>query len=78
VASDTWEVEVRPNELSDSFQPFHIPALVCMGLLLGEMFDLEPLGAVCADDGVYELLVSAPPLPVHRDGRRAPGPVAIR
>jgi kynurenine formamidase len=78
VASDTWGVEVRPNELSDSFQPFHIPALVYMGLLLGEMFDLEPLAAACADDGVCELLVSAPPLPFTGTAGAPPGPVAIR
>jgi hypothetical protein len=28
VASDTWGVEVRPNELPNSFQPFHIPVMV--------------------------------------------------
>jgi kynurenine formamidase len=78
VASDTWGVEVRPNELPDSFQPFHIPALVYMGLLLGEMFDLEPLAAACADDGVYEAFVSAPPLPFTGTAGAPPGPVATR
>jgi kynurenine formamidase len=43
VAADTWGVEVRPNELPDSFQPFHIPTVVYMGLLLGEMFALDTL-----------------------------------
>jgi kynurenine formamidase len=78
VASDTWGVEVRPNELPDSFQPFHIPALVYMGLLLGEMFDLERLATACADDGVYEMLVSAPPLPITGAAGAQPGPVGIR
>ena len=78
VATDTWGVEVRPNELPDSFQPFHIPALVYMGLLLGEMFDLEGLAAACADDGVYEVFVSAPPLPFTGTAGAPPGPVAIR
>jgi kynurenine formamidase len=78
VASDTWGVEVRPNELPDSFQPFHIPALVYMGLVLGEMFDLERLATACADDGVYEMLVSAPPLPITGTAGAPPGPVAIR
>ncbi len=64
VASDTWGVEVRPNELPDSFQPFHIPTVVYMGLLLGEMFDLEELAADCAADGVWEFLFVAPPLTV--------------
>jgi kynurenine formamidase len=78
VASDTWGVEVRPNELPDSFQPFHIPTVVYMGLLLGEMFNLEELSAACADDGRYEMLVSAPPLPFTGTAGGPPGPVAIR
>jgi kynurenine formamidase len=78
VASDTWGVEVRPNELPDSFQPFHIPTVVYMGLLLGEMFDLEALAAACAEDGRYEMLVSAPPLGFTGTAGAPPGPVAIR
>jgi kynurenine formamidase len=78
VASDTWGVEVRPNELPDSFQPFHIPTVVYMGLLLGEMFDFEELAAACADDGRYEMLVSAPPLGFTGTAGAPPGPVAIR
>jgi len=78
VASDTWGVEVRPNELPDSFQPFHIPTVVYMGLLLGEMFDLEALAAACADDEAYDMLVSAPPLPFPGTAGAPPGPVAIR
>lgn len=78
VASDTWGVEVRPNELPDSFQPFHLATLVYMGLILGEMFDLDRLAGACADDGVYEMLVSAPPLPFTGTAGAPPGPVAIR
>jgi len=77
VASDTWGVEVRPNELPDSFQPFHIPAVVYMGLLLGEMFQLEELAAACADASMYEMFVSAPPLPFTGTAGAPPGPVAI-
>ncbi len=78
VASDTWGLEVRPNELPDSFQPFHIPALVYMGLLIGEMFDLEPIAKACAEDGAYDMLVSAPPLAFTGTAGAPPGPVAIR
>lgn len=63
VATDTWGVEVRPNEIAQ-VQPFHTVALVHMGLALGEIFDLEALGRHCADDGVYEFLFVAPPLPL--------------
>jgi hypothetical protein len=34
------------------------------GLLIGEIFDLEELAADCAQDGGYEFLFVAPPLPV--------------
>jgi kynurenine formamidase len=77
VASDTWGVEVRPNEFPDSFQPFHIPALVYMGLMLGEMFDFEALAQACAEDGRYEMFFSAPPLAVTGSVGGPPGPVAI-
>ncbi|GAA1299283.1 cyclase family protein [Streptomyces javensis] len=63
VASDTWGVEVRPNEI-DHVQPLHSVALVHMGLALGEIFDLEALSAHCADDGVYEFMFVAAPLPL--------------
>jgi kynurenine formamidase len=77
VASDTWGVEVRPNEFPDSFQPFHIPALVYMGLMLGEMFDFERLAEACAEEGRYEVFFSAPPLAVTGSVGGPPGPVAI-
>jgi hypothetical protein len=78
VASDTWGVEVRPNEIEGAFQPFHLPALVYMGVPLGEMFDFEALAAACAEDGVYEMLLSASPLPFVGTAGGPPGPVAIR
>ena len=77
IASDTWGVEVRPNELPGSFQPFHIPALVYMGLLLGEMFDFEELATACAEEGAYEVFVSAPPLAITGSAGAPPGPVAV-
>lgn len=63
IASDTWGVEVRPNEFADAFQPFHQVALPNIGLTLGEMFVLDTLAADCARDGIYEFLLVAAPLP---------------
>lgn len=77
VASDTWGVEVRPNQLPDSFQPFHIVAVVYMGLLLGEMFDFERLAEDCAERSRYELLLAASPLAFTGAAGAPPGPVAI-
>jgi hypothetical protein len=48
IATDTWGAEVRPNELPGSFQPLHLVRVVNMGLLVGEIFDLEALADDCA------------------------------
>jgi kynurenine formamidase len=63
IATDTWGCEVRPNEI-ELFQPLHIVALVHMGIPFGEIWDLQAIGNDCAEDGVYEFLLSAPPLPI--------------
>lgn len=63
IATDTWGCEVRPNEI-DLFQPLHVVALVHMGIPFGEIWDLEAIGRNCAEDGVYEFLLSAPALPI--------------
>jgi len=39
-------------------------AIPHIGLFIGEMWDLEPLAADCAADGVYESWLTAAPLPV--------------
>lgn len=63
IASDTWGVEVRPHEFPDAFQPLHQIVIPNMGLTLGEMFDLDALATDCANDGIYEFLLAAAPLP---------------
>jgi hypothetical protein len=62
-ATDTWGVEVRPNEI-DLFQPLHVVALVHMGLPFGEIWDLGPIGEDCAAGGGYEFMLVAAPLPI--------------
>ncbi len=63
VATDTWGVEVRPNEIG-YFQPLHIVSLVHGGVAFGEMFDLDALAADCAETGVYTFMFVASPLPI--------------
>ncbi|SFP36123.1 MULTISPECIES: cyclase family protein [Actinomadura] len=63
VASDTWGVEVRPNEI-DVMQPLHLVALVHMGMPVGEIWDVDALAADCAADGRYEFMLAAQPLPI--------------
>lgn len=64
IATDTWGIEVLPNETPDIFQPLHIILLVNAGIHIGEMWDTEALAEDCAADGVYEFLVVAPPLTI--------------
>lgn len=63
VASDTWGVEVRPNEITCVNQPWHRVAIPQIGLLVGELFDLETLADDCAADRIYECFLSANPMP---------------
>jgi kynurenine formamidase len=62
ICSDTWGVEVRPNETDQAKQPWHWVVIPAMGLTMGEMFDVSELAADCAVDKVYEFLFSGPPL----------------
>lgn len=62
IATDTWGAEVRPNEIDGSFQPLHLVMIVNMGLFVGEIWYLDELADDCADDGVYEFQLVAPPL----------------
>ena len=78
IATDTWGFEVRPNEFdAPAFQPLHQVVIPNMGLTIGEMWDLEALGAACADSGRYDFLLSAPPLPITGAVGSPINPVAI-
>ena len=78
IATDTWGFEVRPNEFPDAFQPLHQVVIPNMGLLVGEMWDLDGLADDCAADGVYEFLLAAPPLKVTGAVGAPLNPVAVK
>lgn len=78
VATDTWGMEVRPNETDEIFQPLHIVLLVNAGMLIGEIFDFEALAADCATDGVYEYMFVGPPLPFTGAVGSPLNPLAIK
>jgi kynurenine formamidase len=78
VATDTWGVEVIPNETRDCFQPLHMIALRNTGLLFGEIFHLDALAEACADDGDYAFLFTAPPLPITGAVGSPINPLAIK
>ena len=62
ICSDTWGVEVRPNETTEVNQPWHWVVIPAMGLYMGEMFYLKELADDCEADGIYEFFFCGPPL----------------
>lgn len=62
IASDTWGVEVRPNQSDDVYQPWHWVVIPKVGITMGEIFYLKELAEDCAQDRVYEFFFCAPPL----------------
>jgi kynurenine formamidase len=78
ICSDTWGVEVRPNETPEVAQPWHWVVIPAMGLTMGEMFYVKQLAEDCAEDRAYEFLFAGPPL-VITGGTGSPiNPLAIK
>lgn len=78
VATDTWGMEVVPNETENLLHPLHVALLVNAGVLIGEMWQLEQLAAHCAGDGVYEFMLVAAPLAVTGAVGSPLNPIAIK
>ena len=78
LATDSWGMEVRPNETEDVYQPLHLVFIVHMGMWIGEIFDLDPLAEHCASDGRYEFLFCGPPLPFTMAVASPLNPMAIK
>ena len=69
---------MRPNEFDvPSFQPLHQVVIPNMGLTVGELWDLDELAEVCAEQGRYEFLLSAPSLKITGAVGSPINPVAI-
>jgi kynurenine formamidase len=62
ICTDTWGVEVRPNETTEANQPWHWVVIPAMGLCMGEIFYLKELAEDCDQDGIYEFFFCGPPL----------------
>jgi kynurenine formamidase len=81
ICLDTWGCEVRPNESIDSKdvnQPWHWIVIPMIGISMGEIFNLRELAADCAEDGVYEFMFCAPPLPITGAVGSPINPIAIK
>jgi kynurenine formamidase len=78
LATDTWGFEVRPNEFEPAFQPLHQVAIPHLGLLIGEMWDLDALAEDCAVDGVHDFWLTAAPLPITGAVGSPVNPIAVK
>jgi kynurenine formamidase len=78
VGTDTWGFEVQPFEVKEVHIPFHVLAIVYMGLTLGEIFDLEALAEDCSKDERYSFFLSAQPLPFTKGVASPINPIAIK
>ena len=67
-----------PTSSPNAFQPLHQVAIPNMGLLIGEMWDLDALAEDCAGDGVYEFLLAAGPLTVTGAVGAPLNPLAVK
>jgi kynurenine formamidase len=78
ICSDTWGIEVRPNETDDLGQPLHWVTIPAMGVTHGEMFYVKELAEDCAADRVYEFFFAAPPLNITGGTGSPINPLAIK
>jgi len=62
VCTDNPAVESAPGNLEDG--SLHRRLLPLLGIVMGELFDLDALAARCADLHRYDFLFMAAPLPI--------------
>jgi kynurenine formamidase len=78
VASDNWGVEVQPSRTDGARLPLHCVLIRDVGMMLGEIFDLEALAVDCATDGQWDFFFSAPPLRVAKGVGSPASPIAVK
>lgn len=75
---DNPGIGVRPGRDELEFYVVHLLLIRDLGLVLGELFDLEALGAACAADGTYEFLFCGNVLRFTNGCGTPTNPVVIR
>ncbi len=78
VASDNWAIEVLPGEVDTELLPVHMVLIRDMGMTLGEILDFEELASDCEADGVWEFLLTAPPIKFTNAVGSPINPLAIK
>jgi Putative cyclase len=72
VAADNIALEAAERAIDGMYLPLHGLYLRDMGMMLGELWDLEALAADCAADGVCEFQLTALPAAARDRRRRQP------
>lgn len=78
VAIDTLPFEPIDHATSDFTFPVQMILIRDVGMLLGELWDLDAFAEDCDQDGVYECLLVANPLPIVNGIGGPLAPVAIK
>jgi kynurenine formamidase len=81
IASDTFSVEVWPPDFSREAFPFgflHRVLIGQFGMALGELWWLDDLADDCAQDGIYECLLTSAPLNAKGGIGSPPNALAIK
>jgi kynurenine formamidase len=78
VAADNVAVEAGRCDVDGVQLPMHLLCLRDMGMMLGEIWDFEDLAADCAEDGVYEMQLIAPPLRITGAVGSPINPIALK
>ena len=78
VATDTIVFECFPCEDPSVLLPVHMIHIRDIGLVQGQNWALDALAADCANDGQYDFLLSATPLPLTRSVGGPVAPTAIK
>jgi len=78
VASDNWAIEVLPGQIDTELLPVHMVLIRDMGMTLGEILDFDELAADCEQDGVWEFLLTAPPIKFTNAVGSPINPLAIK
>jgi kynurenine formamidase len=76
IASDNPAVEVFPAVPETGF--LHFKLIPHFGMPIGEMWQLDDLAADCAEDGVYEFLLTSAPLNIPGGVGSPPNALAIK
>lgn len=78
ICSDNHSIEQVPMADPDTRYPLHALVIRDLGMMMGEMFDLEELSEDCAGDGRWEFFFCAPPLRVANGVGSPVSPLAIK